>query len=309
MGQQIPITTSFELPDGREVTIETGKLATQADGAVVVRMGKTMLFASAVSAKEAREGQPFFPLSVDYQEKFASAGRIPGNFFRREAKLSDYEVLTSRLVDRAIRPLFPDNYMNDTQIIINLISGEAEVLPDALVALAASSALTISDIPFAGPISEVRVAKIEGEYVVNPNKTPLATAEIDIIVAATLDNVVMVEGEAKECSEADLVAAIKVGHDAIKVQCNAQLALAEKVGEKAAVKREVAEVEENEEVKALVAELMKDKVYEIAKGALDKLTRKKKFEALKKELIETVTESKGEEYMEEKRRCCRRLLW
>ena len=164
MGQQIPITTSFELPDGREVTIETGKLATQADGSVVVRMGDMMLFASVVSAHEAREGQSFFPLSVDYQEKFAAAGRIPGNFFRRETRLSDSEILISRLVDRAIRPLFPDGYMHDTQVIINLISGDLDVKPDAFVALAASAALSVSDIPFAGPISEVRVARIGNEF-------------------------------------------------------------------------------------------------------------------------------------------------
>src|SRR5690606_22350293 len=160
MGKITPITQSFNLPDGREVVIETGKLAALAHGSAVIKCGDTMLLAVAVSSYEAKEGQAFFPLSVDYQEKFASAGRIPGNFFRREARLSDYEVLISRLVDRAIRPLFPDHYMNETQIIINLISGDEETMPDALAALAASSALAVSDIPFAGPISEVRVAKI-----------------------------------------------------------------------------------------------------------------------------------------------------
>jgi polyribonucleotide nucleotidyltransferase len=163
MGKKIPTTVSFNLPDGREVTIETGKLATQADGSVVVRVGNTMLFCSVVSAKEGGENNSFFPLSVDYQEKFAAAGRIPGNFFKREAKLSDYEVLISRLVDRAIRPLFPDGYMNDTQIIINLISGDENVAPDAFAALAASSALAVSDINFDGPISEVRVVRVDGE--------------------------------------------------------------------------------------------------------------------------------------------------
>ncbi|MCG8330139.1 MAG: polyribonucleotide nucleotidyltransferase [Chitinophagales bacterium] len=300
MGQKIPISTSFDLPDGRTVTIETGKLATQADGSVVVRMGNTMLFATAVSAKEAREGQSFFPLSVDYQEKFAAAGRIPGNFFRREARLSDYEVLTSRLVDRAIRPLFPDGYMNDTQIIINLISGELEVLPDAFAALAASAALAVSDIPFAGPISEVRVARIDGEYVVNPNKTALKDADLDIIVAATLDNVMMVEGEAKECSEKALVEAIQIGHEAIKVQCNAQLELAEKVGEKALNKRVPAVEEVDEELKAKVAELATDKIKEVAAGALAKHERKERFSEIKDEIIEALTEEKGEEYMEEK---------
>ena len=222
MGKQIPITTSFNLPDGREVTIETGKLADQADGSVVVRLGDTMLFCSVVSAHEMREGQSFFPLSVDYQEKFAAAGRIPGNFFRREAKLSDYEVLICRLVDRAIRPLFPDGYMYDTQVIINLISADLdkETMPDALAALAASAALAVSDIPFAGPISEVRVARIDGKYQVNPQKTELEKADLDIIVAATMDDVMMVEGESKECSELDLVEAINVAHEAIKIQIN-----------------------------------------------------------------------------------------
>ncbi len=299
MGNKIPITTSFNLPDGQEVIIETGKLAAQADGSVVVRVGDTMLFATAVSAKEAREGQPFFPLSVDYQEKFASAGRIPGNFFRRETKLNDYEVLTSRLVDRAIRPLFPEGYMNETQIIINLISGEQDVLPDAYAALATSAALSVSNIPWAGPISEVRVARINGEYRVNPPKSALEEADLDIIVAATLDNVMMVEGEAKECQEADLIEAIKVGHEAVKVQCQAQLDLAQKVGDKALNKRELEEGPSNEELQKLIAEMTSEKILEVAKGGLDKGARKEQFKAIKEELIEQLTESKGEEYMEE----------
>jgi len=300
MGQQIPISTSFDLPDGRTVTLETGKLATQADGAVVVKVGDTMLFASVVSAKEAREGQSFFPLSVDYQEKFAAAGRIPGNFFRRETKLSDYEVLTSRLVDRAIRPLFPDGYMHDTQVIINLISGDKETLPDAFVALAASAALSVSDINFDGPISEVRVARIDGEFVVNPNREPLAEADLDIIVAATLENIMMVEGEAKECSEKDLLEAMKVGHEAIKVQCNAQLALAELVGEGATVKRELAEVEIDEELKELVKSLTVENILTVSRGKLDKKARKKGFSEVKDKLKEALLEAKGEEFMDEK---------
>lgn len=300
MGKQIPISTSFNLPDGREVTIETGKLATQADGSVVVRLGKTMLFCSVVSATEAREGQAFFPLSVDYQEKFAAAGRIPGNFFRRETRLNDYEILTSRLVDRAIRPLFPDGYMNETQVIINLISGDDQDLPDAMVALAASSALSVSDIPWDGPISEVRVARIDGEFVVNPGRDALATADLEIIVGATIENVTMVEGEAKECSEKDLIDAIRVGHDAIKVQCEAQLALAQKVGEKATVKRELEEQPQDEEVKAKVKELTSDKIYQVAKGALDKASRKAQFKAVSTELKETLLEEYGEEKFEEK---------
>ncbi len=299
MGQKIPITTSFDLPDGRSVTLETGKLATQAHGSVVVKIDKTMLFCSVVSAKEPREGQSFFPLSVDYQEKFAAAGRIPGNFYRREARLSDYEILTSRLVDRALRPLFPDGYMNDTQIIINLISGDKEVLPDAFAALAASAALAVSDIPFAGPISEVRVARIDGEFRINPNRSDLENADLEIVVAATMENVMMVEGEAKECSEKDLVEAIKVGHEAIKVQCQAQLALAELVGEKALTKRAIEEVEEKAELKGKIDTLGRAKILEVAKGALAKHTRKEKFDEIEKEVMEALLEDQGEEYMEE----------
>ncbi len=299
MGQQIPISTSFDLPDGRTVTIETGKLATQADGAVVVKVGQTMLFASVVSAHEAREGQSFFPLSVDYQEKFAAAGRIPGNFFRRETKLSDYEVLISRLVDRAIRPLFPDGYMNETQVILNLISGDKETLPDAFAALATSAALAVSDINFDGPISEVRVARIAGEFVVNPDRTALADADLDIIVAATLDNIMMVEGEAHECSEKDLLEAMKVGHEAIKVQCKAQLALAELVGEAATVKRELEVKEENTELKDLVKSLATEGILTVSRGKLDKKDRKKGFKEVKEKLKADILEAKGEEFLEE----------
>jgi len=299
MGNQIPTTTSFNLPDGKEVTIETGKLATQAHGSVVVRVENTMLFCSVVSAYEQREGQSFFPLSVDYQEKFAAAGKIPGNFFRREARLSDYEILTSRLVDRALRPLFPDGYMNDTQVIINLISGDDRNMPDSYAALAASAALAVSNIPFAEPLSEVRVAKIDGEYKVNPERQELETASLDIIIAATMDNVMMVEGEADECQESELIEAIKVGHDAIKVQINAQLDLAQKVGDKALIKREIEEAPENPEVEAMVNEFSKDKIYEIAKGALDKFTRKNGFKDAKTELQEAMLEKHGEEWMEE----------
>lgn len=299
MGKQIPTTTSFNLPDGKEVTIETGKLAAQADGSVVVRVGDTMLLATVVAAKTVREGQSFFPLSVDYMEKFASAGRIPGNFFRREAKLSDYEVLTSRLVDRAIRPLFPDGFMEETQVIIQLISGEKDVMSDAYAALAASAALTLSEIPWQGPISECRVARINGEFVVNPSKSAMATADLNIIVAADQKNIMMVEGEADECSEADLVAAIKVGHEAIKVQCNAQLALAQKVGGTALTKREVPPKEENEEIKKRVAELAKDKIYEVAKGFLEKADRKNRFSEIEESVIESYTTEKGEEFMAE----------
>ena len=300
MGNKTAITTSFTLPNGEEVTLETGKLATQAHGSCVVKIGKTMLFCSVVSAFEPREGQSFFPLSVDYQEKFASIGRIPGNFFKREARLSDYEILTSRLVDRAIRPLFPDGYMNDTQVIINLISAEEDRLPDAYTALAASTALSVSNIPWAGPLSEVRVAKIDGEYVVNPAKSALADATLDIIVAATMDNVMMVEGEMKEAQEKELIDAIKAGHEAIKVQCQAQLDLAKKVGDKALVKREIVLQEVDEELKAWVKDNSVAGILDVARGELDKKARKEGLTAVKDAMKEALLEEKGEEYAADK---------
>jgi len=299
MGQQIPISSSFNLPDGRKVTLETGKLASLADGSVVVRIDDTMLFATVVSSKEAKAGQDFFPLSVDYQEKFAATGRIPGNFFRRETKISDYEVLISRLVDRAIRPLFPDGYMNDTQVIINQISGDKDNLPDAYAALAASAALAVSDINFPDLISEVRVARINGSFQINPVRDALKEADMDFIVAATLDNVMMVEGEAKECSEKDLIDAIKVAHDAIKVQIYAQQDLANKVGEKALQKRTLAEIPENDEVKTIVAQVCTDKIKAVALAASDKGTRKAAFDTIKKELKEQLLAEKGEEWIAE----------
>ncbi len=300
MGKQIPISTSFTLPNGKEVILETGKLATQADGSVVVRIGNTMLFASVVSAHQPREGQSFFPLSVDYQEKFAAAGRIPGNFFRREARLNDYEILICRLVDRAIRPLFPDGYMNDTQVIINLISGDQENLPDAYAALAASAALSVSDIPWAGPLSEVRVAKINDDYVVNPTRQELPNASLEIIVAATMDDVMMVEGEANECQENELIEAIRVGHEAIKVQCRAQLELAQLVGEKATQKRVIEPAfEENEELQAVVVGATSEKITTIAAGSLNKADRKSRLKETWEDLLETLLEERGEEFMAE----------
>ncbi|MFY8027860.1 MAG: polyribonucleotide nucleotidyltransferase, partial [Bacteroidia bacterium] len=222
MSQQAIVKT-FDIGDGRTISIETGKLAKQADGSVVVRMGDTMLLATVCSKKEVGENVDFLPLSVDYQEKYASVGRFPGGFFKREARLSEYEILISRLVDRALRPLFPDDYHADTQVLITLISSDKDILPDALAALAASAAITVSDIPFNGPISEVRVARIDGKFIINPTRTALETADIDIIVAGTMKDINMVEGEMHECSEEDLAAAMKIAHDAIKIQCQAQL--------------------------------------------------------------------------------------
>ncbi|HLF62180.1 MAG TPA: polyribonucleotide nucleotidyltransferase [Saprospiraceae bacterium] len=299
MGKQIPISQSFQLPDGRKVDIETGKLATQAHGAAMVRMGKTMILATVCSEKEPREGQGYFPLSVDYQEKFAAAGKIPGNFFRREGKLSDYEVLISRLVDRAVRPLFPDGYMNETQVIITLLSADGDDMPDALAALAASSALAVSDIPWSGPISEVRVARIEGKFHINPGRKELHEADLDIIVAATMADVMMVEGEAKQCSEKDMVEAIKYGHSVIKIQCQAQLDLAMKVGEKATVKRQLAFPELDQELKAFVFDFASDQIVQIAKSALDKKVRKDAFDVIKESLEAALIKKHGEEYLDE----------
>ena len=256
-------TQTVALPDGREITIETGKMARQADGAVVVRLGDTMLLATVVSSKDAKEGVDFLPLSVDYQEKFASAGRIPGSFQRREGRLGDHEILISRLVDRALRPIFPENYHADTQVIITLISADPEVQPDALAALAASSALAVSDIPFNGPISEVRVAKIDGQYKINPKTAEIARATIDLIVAATEKDICMVEGEMNECSEAEVVEALKVAHDAIKVQCQAQKELEAKVGK--TEKREYNHETHDEELRAAVRTATYDKIYDVAR--------------------------------------------
>src|SRR5215831_12177274 len=217
-----PIQSSLRLPNGAEVIIETGKLARQADGAVTVRQGNSILLATVVAAKEPKEGQEFFPLSVDYQEKFASAGRIPGSFFKREARLNDYEILTSRLVDRALRPLFPEDYFCDVQVLISLISSDEEILPDALACLAASSALAVSDIPIKEIISEVRIARVNGKMIVNPSRTELEKADLEFIIAATEKNLMMVEGESAECSEEDLINALQLAHDAIRVQIRAQ---------------------------------------------------------------------------------------
>ena len=223
------IIQTINLADGRTITIETGRLAKQADGAVIVKMGKTMLLATVVSAQEAREDVDFMPLSVEYKEKYAATGKFPGGFFKREARASDYEVLIARLVDRALRPLFPDDYHAETQVNINLISGENDVAPDVLAALAASAALAVSDIPFNGPISECRIAYINGEFVINPTISAGKEATLDLMVAATIDNIMMVEGESKEVSEALMLEALKLAHDVIKIQCQAQIDLASKI--------------------------------------------------------------------------------
>lgn len=279
-----PISVSIDLGGGRTVSIETGKLARQADGAVTVRQGNCIILATAVANKEPKEGQSFFPLTVDYQEKFASAGRIPGSFFKRESKLNDYEVLTSRLIDRALRPLFPEDYFCDVQILVTLISSDPEVMPDALACLAASAALAVSDIPIQEYISEVRVSRIDGQLVVNPLRTELAKADMDFIIGATEKNIMMVEGESKECTEEDLIKAIETAHEAIKAQVRAQNELRALKGVTA--KREYKKPEENEELNAKVQAFAKDRIYQIAKGALSKHERSDKFEEIGKELME-----------------------
>jgi len=215
------ITKTIQLDDGREITMETGRLARQADGAVVVKMGDTMLLATVVAKSEAAENVDYMPLSVDYREKYAAVGRFPGGFFKREARPSDYEILISRLVDRALRPLFPEDFHAEVQVLITLISADKDVLPDALACLAASTALTISDIPFNGPISEVKVGHIDGKFIANPAYSSLSESDMDIMVAASQDNIMMVEGEMKEVSEKMMVDAIKFAHEIIKVQCQA----------------------------------------------------------------------------------------
>lgn len=283
-----PLSVTFDIGGGREVTIETGKLARQADGAVTVRQGNCIILATVVANKEPRDGQDFFPLSVDYQEKFASAGRIPGSFFKREARLSDSEILISRLIDRALRPLFPEDYLCDVQVLLSLISSDEEVMPDALACLAASAALAVSDIPIKEIISEVRVARIDGQLVVNPSRTELAKADMDFIIAATEKNLMMVEGESKECSEEDLVKALEVAHDAIRIQIKAQEELRAKKG--VTGKRDYTKPEQNEEIRAKVAAFAGAKITEIAKSGTSKHERSSAFKALKDELVASLGE-------------------
>ncbi len=288
------IIKSFNLPDGREVTIETGKLATQADGSVVVKMGDTMLLATVVSAKEAKEDTDFLPLSVEYQEKYAATGRFPGGFFKREARPSEYEILIARLVDRALRPLFPEDYHAETQVLITLISADKNIMPDALAALAASSALAVSDIPFNGPISEVRVGRKEGQFIINPPLSDIELLDLDIMVAATKDNIIMVEGEMKEISEEDMLEALKFAHEAIKVQCFVQLELAGII-EKAKNKRVYCHEENDEDLRNKIRKENYDKVYAIARKGTTKHERHDAFDLIKQEIIDAVPEEEREE--------------
>ena len=288
-------TQDIRLEDGRTITLETGKLAKQADGSVVVRMGDCMLLATAVSARKASPVD-FLPLTVDYREKFAAAGRFPGGFFKREARPSDQEVLTMRLVDRVLRPLFPKDYHAETQVMIQLMSHDENVMPDALAGLAASAAIQLSDIPFEYPISEVRVARIDGMFVINPSKKQLAESDIDIMIGASQDSVAMVEGEFDEISEEEMLDAISFGHEAIKDQIKAQLALAE-----AFEKKETRTYEEEDQDDALektIHDKTYDSYYEVAKQGLSKAERSEKFSEIKENFIATLTEEELEEKSE-----------
>ena len=289
-----PVKKTITLPDGREITLETGKLAKQADGAVELRMGNTMLLATVVSAKEAGEGVDFMPLQVDYKEKFSAAGRFPGGFLKREGRASDYEVLTSRLVDRVLRPLFPDNYHADTFVQITMFSADGVDMPDALAGLAASAAIAVSDIPFNGPISEVRVARVDGQFVIDPTYEQLEKADMELMVGATYDNIMMVEGEMNEVSESDLLEALKAAHAAIKEQCKAQLELAEMAGK--TVKREYCHEVNDEELRKDVHDKCYDKAYAVARtGTADKHWRQDAFDAICDEYIESLPEEERDE--------------
>ena len=289
-----PIIKTFELPDGRTISIETGVLAKQADGAVVVRMGECMLLATVVSSPEPKEGTDFLPLTVDYQEKYAAAGRFPGGFFKREARPSEYEILISRLIDRALRPMFPEDYHAEIQVLVTLISWDKNVAPDSLAGLAASAAITVSDIPFNGPISEVRVARIDGKLVINPPMPDIEKADIDLIVAGNEDNILMVEGEMNEVSEAEMVEALKFAKEAIKNQCKAQVELRALAGN--TPKREYSHEENDEALRETIRKFAYDKIADMArKGNPVKAERHETVKKIKEEFLATLTEEEQEE--------------
>ncbi len=287
------INKKIELSDGRVIEIETGKLAKQADGSVVVKMGGTMLLATVTAAKDAKDDVDFMPLQVDYKEKFYSAGRFPGGFMKREGKATDAEILTARLVDRALRPLFPEDFHAEVYVQISLISAEKDIQPDALAGLAASSALAVSDIPFGGPISEVRVVRIGGEFKIDPTFSEMEQADLDLMVAATYDNIMMVEGEMKEVSEADMLEAIKFAHEEIKKHCKVQMELTQECGK--TVKRTYCHEINDEELKKAVEAFCYDKCYAVAKSGQDKHARSDAFDAIREEFIQTIPEEEREE--------------
>ena len=289
------ITKKITLNDGREITISTGKLAKQANGSVEIRMGKTHMLATVVSSKEARDGVDFLPLTVDYREKFAADGRFPGGFLKREARPTDQEILIMRLVDRILRPMFPADYHAEVQVMISLNSHDPEVSPDSLAALAASTAIAISDIPFNGPISEVRVIRLNGEFIVNPSPEQMKEADIDLMVGASSDSVAMVEGEMSEVSESEMIEGIKVGHEAIKIQCAMQTELASEIAT-SSPKREYCHETHDEELKERIKSETYDKVYAVAAEGLGKDERSTKFKQVKQDWIDSLTEEEVEKY-------------
>ncbi|MEI7597238.1 MAG: polyribonucleotide nucleotidyltransferase [Bacteroidota bacterium] len=295
MAAPIAITQTIDLGEGKIISIETGKLAKQATGSVVVKQGNTMLLATVVANKEAKENVDFMPLTVEYQEKYASAGRFPGGFFKREARPSEYEILISRLIDRALRPLFPSDFHAEVQVQVSLISSDKDIMPDALACLAASAALAVSDIPFHGPVSEVRICRIDDKLVVNPTISEIPTSDLDIMVAATEENIMMVEGEMKEVSEAVMLEALKLAHSFIKLQCIAQKELASKVA-KSSPKREYCHETHDEELKAAVIAATYDKALACARlGNPNKHERSEAFDAICKEFIESLPEEERAE--------------
>ena len=309
------IEKNITLKDGRVITLETGKLAKQADGAVMLKMGNTMLLATVVSAQEAGPDVDFMPLSVDYKEKFSAMGRFPGGFTRREGRASDYEILVSRLIDRALRPLFPDDYHAETFVQVTLYSGDAESMPDCLAGLAASAAIAVSDIPFHGPISEVRVARVNGELMINPTKSQLATADLDIMVAATYENIMMVEGEMNEVSEKEMLDAIKFAHEAIKEHCLVQMELAKAVNKE---KRVYCHEVNDEELRKDIWAKCYDKAYAMARQCnADKHLRERLFTQVKDEYLESLPEEEREAkktlvsryYHDVEKEAVRRMIW
>ncbi|MBR6544148.1 MAG: polyribonucleotide nucleotidyltransferase [Alistipes sp.] len=287
------VQKTITLADGRQITIETGKLAKQADGSVVVRMGDTMLLGTVVAAKDAKEGTDFMPLQVEYKEKYASCGRFPGGFMKREGKAGDSEILVARLIDRALRPLFPADYHAEVFVTVNLISAEKDIQPDALAGLAASAALAVSDIPFGGPISEVRVARINGEYVINPGFEAMKSADLDIMVGGTIDNILMVEGEMNEVSEEVMLGAIMFAHEEIKKHCAVQIELMKELGKD--VKREYCHETNDEELRQTIITELYDRAYAIATSGTMKHERAEAFDALEAEFASRFTEEELEE--------------
>jgi polyribonucleotide nucleotidyltransferase len=304
---QQPIQSTIDLGNGQVITIETGRLARQADGSVTVRQGNCILLATVCATKEPKEGQDFFPLSVDYMEKFASAGRIPGSFFKREGRLNDSEILISRLIDRALRPLFPEDYLCEVQVIITLVSSDPEIMPDSLACLAASAALAVSDIPIKEVISEVRVARVEGKFIVNPVRSELAKADMDFLIGATSKNLMMVEGESKQCSEEDFIKLLEIAHNAIRKQIIAQEELKIKVGITGV--RDYPKPLHKEEVKEKVYGYAKDKVLTIARSASSKNDRSAAFDSLKKEIVASLGDDVSSEDAKLAKKYYEELKW